>query len=44
MNASSWLTVLMVLLVLLVMFVLVGLAQEAMGGINESGIIERGTR
>ena len=41
---SAWVTALMMLLVLVVMFVLVGLAQEAMGGINESGIIERGTR
>lgn len=44
MSASSWVTVLMMFLVLMVMFALAGLAQEVIGGINESGLIERGTR
>ncbi len=44
MNASSWLTALMILLVLMVMLALVGLASEAIGGVNESGLIERTAR
>ena len=41
MSASSWITVLMMLLALMVMLAMVGLASEALGGINESGLIDR---
>ncbi|KKN01345.1 hypothetical protein LCGC14_1128710 [marine sediment metagenome] len=41
MSASSWVTVLMMLLVLVVMLAMVGVVSEALGGINESGLIDR---
>ena len=41
MSEGTWLTLLMILLVLVVGLAFVGLASEAMGGINESGLIDR---
>ena len=41
MSASSWVTVLMMLLVLATMLAMVGVVSEAIGGINESGLIDR---
>lgn len=40
MSAQSWITVLMMVLVLGVMLAIIGIVSEAVGGINESGLLE----
>jgi len=44
MSEGTWVTVLMVVLVFVVLLAVVGLASEAMGGVNESGLFEREAR
>lgn len=39
MSLQSWATVLMMVIVLLVMLAIVGIVSEAVGGVNESGLL-----
>ena len=42
-TSAAWLTALLILLALMAMMAMVGVVSEALGGINESGLLREGS-